>query len=71
MLGEMQAICHSAKAGCEWKDYTEAGHANFSDKGALPFPWPIPRSRYGMTNIDGAAFLRRISSDLKTFFDRM
>jgi len=71
ILAEMQAICSSAKVGCEWKGYPEAGHANFSDRGALPLPWPLPRSRYGLTEIDGTAFLRKVSSDLKTFFDRL
>ena len=71
ILGEMRAICQSDTAGCEWKDYSEAGHMNFSDRGAMPLAWPLPKSHFELTNIDGVAFLRRVATDLSAFFGQM
>jgi dienelactone hydrolase len=57
ILAEMKAVCNSNSAGCEWKDYPEAGHMNFSDKAAR--------------TLEGTRFLHQVSDDLLRFFSRL
>jgi dienelactone hydrolase len=71
ILGELKRICASDSAGCRIQDFAEAGHMNFSDAAVWPSLFPIPRSHFGLTGIDGPAFLRRISDLLREFFDGM
>jgi dienelactone hydrolase len=71
ILSEMKRICDSDSAGCRFEDFPEAGHMNFSDVAVLPSRFPIPRSHFGLTSIDGPAFLRKISDLLRVFFDEM
>jgi dienelactone hydrolase len=71
ILDELQRICDSDSAGCRIQDFPEAGHMNFSDAAVWPSFFPIPRSHFGLTGIDGSAFLRKISDLLREFFDAM
>ncbi len=71
ILDELKRICNSGSGGCRIQDYPEAGHMNFSDAAVWPSRFPIPRSHFGLTGIDGPAFLRKISDLLRGFFDEM
>jgi dienelactone hydrolase len=71
ILDEMKRICESDSAGCRLQDFPDAGHMNFSDVAVLPSRFPIPRSHFGLTGIDGPALLRKISDLLRSFFDEM
>jgi len=71
ILDELKRICDSGSGGCRIQDFPQAGHMNFSDAAAWPSRFPIPRSHFGLTGIDGPAFLRKISDLLRSFFDEM
>jgi dienelactone hydrolase len=71
ILDELKRICDSDSAGCRIQDFPEAGHMNFSDAAVWPSLFPIVRSHFGLTAIDGPVFLRRISDLLREFFDGM
>jgi dienelactone hydrolase len=71
ILDEIKRICDSNSAGCRIVDFPEAGHMNFSDAALWPSRFPIPRSHFGLTGIDGPAFLQKISDRLRGFFDEM
>jgi hypothetical protein len=71
ILGELKRICDSGSGGCRMLDFPEAGHMNFSDAAVWPSRFPIPRSHFSLTGIDGPAFLRKISDVLRGFFDGM
>ncbi len=68
---EFHSICSVDIAGCRIVEVPEAGHMNFSDAGAFPSRFPIPRSHFDLTGIDGPAFLRETSDLLRAFFDAM
>ncbi len=71
ILAEIQAICKADRAGCQIEDYPQAGHMNFTDLAVLPSRLPIPKSRMSLTDIDGPAFLRKVTDQLRAFFDKM
>jgi len=71
ILEEIKRICDSNSAGCRIVDFPEAGHMNFSDAAVWPSRFPIPRSHFGLTGINGPAFLQKISDMLRRFFDGM
>lgn len=71
IVSEVQAICASNSAGCQWEDRPEAQHMNFSDAGLSPSPIPLLRSRQELANIDGRAFLYSTAALLRAFLDDM
>ena len=71
IVAEFHHICSVDIADCHIEEVPEAGHMNFSDAGVLPSRFPIPRSHFNLTEIDGVAFLHRVSDLLRGFFDRM
>jgi dienelactone hydrolase len=71
ILDELKRICDSGSGGCRMEDFPDAGHMNFSDAGVLPSRFPIPRSHFSLTGIDGTAFLRKVADLLRGFFDGM
>lgn len=71
IVAEFHGICSVDVAGCRIEEVPEAGHMNFSDAGVFPSRFPIPRSHFDLTDIDGTAFLRKTSGLLRAFFDEM
>jgi hypothetical protein len=71
IVAEFHRICSVDVASCRIEEVPEAGHMNFSDAGVFPSRFPIPRSHFDLTDIDGTAFLRKTSDLLRAFFDAM
>lgn len=68
ILGEIRAECEGNGAGCTMEVYPEARHMNFSDMGAMPSRWPIPKSKLELGEVDGVAFLRKVNLRVRAFF---
>ena len=71
IVSEFHHICSVDIAACRIEEVPEAGHMNFSDAGVLPSRFPIPRSHFDLTDIDGPAFLRKTCDLLRAFFNEM